>query len=444
MDPLARDSRSKSIAYGLLSHDDINLTEQESFKNSSSPSSLFGSTSLSGVSYPPLHPTEKSPPRTTFKQPFENLLSSESVLPNSMPLNNKRPNTIFNTRENFEESAHLRTGYLPSFPVSSQGFYTETQEALLFDRRDTEAFPYIREIQLSLNDRQNQPRYQELEDSVSESPKFTANDGSSLDKQRTMHHLNRKDGFFVNGQHFVTEKNPTISEEDFLRVATNPQGVTYKDKINLYIQKKFEAGLLKPFMYHQSYIRMQAYMEMHLTPSGYSRVFSLLESVRPGIRDIVERMSEMDMLIEEEAFQRLSMDYDRYLSAISVPCALWRRTGEIVRVNQSFLDLIGSSRQSFWKTYNRGKSPAIYEYLSEDSFINYWERYAGVCFDDSQKAVLTRAFLKKSSTSNNNLGGVDVVSSPFTHVPCLFSFTIRRDPYKLARLIIGQFIPVTS
>lgn len=253
-----------------------------------------------------------------------------------------------------------------------------------------------------------------------------------------------RDGFFSNGQHFVTAKNPTISEEDFLKVATNPEGATNKDKINLFIQKKFEAGLLKPFMYYQSYLRMQAYTEMHLTPTGYSRVLSLLESVKAVIRNIVERMSEMDMLVEEEAFQRLTMDYDRYLSAVSVPCALWRRTGEIVRVNESFLQLIGSSSQSFWK---RPDLPALYEYLSEDSLINYWERYDGVCVDDSQKAVLTRAFLKKYPCGGHHQQS-DMMDPqlivPILHVPCLFSFTIRRDPYKLARLIIGQFMPVPS
>ena len=108
-----------------------------------------------------------------------------------------------------------------------------------------------------------------------------------------------------------------------------------------------------------------------------------------------------------------------------------------MRANKSFLKLIGTSSQAFWRHRD---APALYEYLSEDSLINYWERYVGVCFDDSQKAVLTRAFLKNASSYAD---GADIQASAVTHVPCLFSFTIRRDPYKLARLIIGQFIPIS-
>jgi len=69
----------------------------------------------------------------------------------------------------------------------------------------------------------------------------------------------------------------------------------------------------------------------------------------------------------------------------------------------------------------------IYELMSEESIVNYWEKYGNIAFDSSQKAVLTSCVLK------NSKGGLR---------PCCFSFTIRRDKYNLPYCIIGNFLPV--
>jgi hypothetical protein len=65
--------------------------------------------------------------------------------------------------------------------------------------------------------------------------------------------------------------------------------------------------------------------------------------------------------------------------------------------------------------------------MSEESAVNYWEKYATVAFDDTQKALLSTCVLK------NAKGGLR---------PCSFSVTIRRDRYSLPFCLVGNFLPV--
>ena len=48
-----------------------------------------------------------------------------------------------------------------------------------------------------------------------------------------------------------------------------------------------------------------------------------------------------DLVLIEEAFERLLLDYDRVFSAMGVPACLWRRTGEIYKGNREFSELVG-------------------------------------------------------------------------------------------------------
>jgi len=65
--------------------------------------------------------------------------------------------------------------------------------------------------------------------------------------------------------------------------------------------------------------------------------------------------------------------------------------------------------------------------MTEESAVNYWEKYANIAFDNTQKAVLTSCVIR------NARGGLR---------PCSFSFTIRRDRYNLPFALIGNFLPV--
>ena len=49
----------------------------------------------------------------------------------------------------------------------------------------------------------------------------------------------------------------------------------------------------------------------------------------------------MELVLIEEEFERMLLDYDRVFSAMGVPACLWRRTGEIYKGNREFTELVG-------------------------------------------------------------------------------------------------------
>lgn len=73
---------------------------------------------------------------------------------------------------------------------------------------------------------------------------------------------------------------------------------------------------------------------------------------------------------------------------------------------------------------------AIFEILTEESLVNYWEKFGAIAFDQSQKALLTSCSLKNP-----------VDGSKDSPIKCCFSFTIRRDENKIPCLIVGNFLP---
>ena len=106
-----------------------------------------------------------------------------------------------------------------------------------------------------------------------------------------------------------------------------------------------------------------------------------------------------------------------------MPACLWRRTGEIYRANKEFATLVDCTVDEL-----RDGKLAIYELMSEESAVNFWEKYGSIAFDKGQKTVLTSCNLQTRDGSRKK--------------NCCFSFTIRRDRYNIPICIVGNFIPI--
>lgn len=55
-------------------------------------------------------------------------------------------------------------------------------------------------------------------------------------------------------------------------------------------------------------------------------------------------------------------------STMGIPACLWRRTGEIFKGNREFAELVGVPYEQL-----RDGKLAIYEFMTEDSAVNFWE-----------------------------------------------------------------------
>ncbi|KAI8368135.1 uncharacterized protein BYT42DRAFT_595588 [Radiomyces spectabilis] len=89
---------------------------------------------------------------------------------------------------------------------------------------------------------------------------------------------------------------------------------------------------------------------------------------RPAFQNVAQALSDIDLIMVEEGFERLLLDYDRLFSAMAVPACLWRRTGEIFKSNKEFASLVGVPEEQL----QHGQT-CIYEIMTEDSVVNYWE-----------------------------------------------------------------------
>ncbi|KAJ1972217.1 Transcription factor [Dimargaris xerosporica] len=255
---------------------------------------------------------------------------------------------------------------------------------------------------------------------------------------------------------------PITTRERFFLTAADPSDVTSEGRLRQVINAKYEAGLLKPYNYVNGYTRLQTYMEKHMTKAGQARVLAVLGTFRPEFRSVAQKLTDFDLLVVEEMFERSLLDYDRVFSSMGVPACLWRRTGEIYKANREFANLIKVPLDQL----REGKL-SIYELMLEESAVNYWEKYGNIAFDSSQKAVLTSCILRHPSAharTKSSPGQVHYNSMVFNHtqqasdplatgkaastrlrsppIPCCFSFTIRRDRYDLPLVIVGNFIPV--
>ncbi len=148
-----------------------------------------------------------------------------------------------------------------------------------------------------------------------------------------------------------------------------------------------------------------------MSASSRQRILKPLQTFRPAFRAVAKSLTDFDLVMVEEGFERMLLDYDRIFTSMTIPACLWRRSGEIYRGNKDFAKLIKVDVDKL-----RDGKLTIYEVMSEDSSVNYWEKYGDIAFDRGQKAVLTSCVLRP-------LNGKDT--------PCCFSFTIRRDKYNM-------------
>lgn len=220
---------------------------------------------------------------------------------------------------------------------------------------------------------------------------------------------------------------PVISDSArdkfFLTAADPTTEISPEERLKQVIKAKLEAGLLQPYNYAKGYARLQSYMDNYMNASSRQRILKPLSIFRPAFRAIARTLKDVDLVLVEESFERMLLDYDRVFTSMAIPACLWRRTGEIYRGNKEFASLVGVKADDL----KDGKL-AIYELMSEESAVNFWEKYGAIAFDKGQKAVLTSCNLRTRDGTKRK--------------SCCFSFTIRRDRYNIPSCIVGNFIPI--
>ncbi|PVU86776.1 hypothetical protein BB561_006562 [Smittium simulii] len=172
-----------------------------------------------------------------------------------------------------------------------------------------------------------------------------------------------------------------------------------EDKLQELLLLKFEAGLLRPYSYVQGYLKLHKYMEKRMSVESVTKIVGIMRIYRPTFQVIIKSLSDVDMLASEITFERQLLEYDYVFYTFGVPACLWRRTGEIYKANKEFADLVGLPLQYF----QQGRV-SIYELMTEESFVNYFEKFVNIAFDVTQKAVLTSCVLQVSDSIREMVG----------------------------------------
>ncbi|OMJ16731.1 Regulator of drug sensitivity 2 [Smittium culicis] len=187
------------------------------------------------------------------------------------------------------------------------------------------------------------------------------------------------------------EQKKQMLEPYYLSVL-NLEDSSSEEKLRQILSSKFTTGVLKPFNYVNGYLRMHRFMEKNMSSASVTRLVGILSIYRSTFMSIIKSLTDADVLVSEVAFEKLLFDYDHTFHTFGVPACLWRRTGEIFKANKQFADMVGLPIQYF-----REGRVTIYELMTEESTVNYLEKYTNVAFDVTQKAVLTSCVLQVSN-----------------------------------------------
>lgn len=223
-----------------------------------------------------------------------------------------------------------------------------------------------------------------------------------------------------------TSVMPTDKAREYYLQAADPTGNDApEERMQRLLRAKYDAGMLKPFNYVKGYARLSAYMDGHMQATSKQKILRQLDRFRPKFREKVQALTDIELIYVEMWFERSLMEYDRVFASMAIPACCWRRTGEIFRGNKEMAELIHVPIEKL-----RDGKIAIHEILTEESLVNYWEKFGAIAFDQTQKALLTSCSLKNPD---------DQSKDPM--IKCCFSFTIRRDDHKIPSLIVGNFLP---
>ncbi|TVY31159.1 Regulator of drug sensitivity [Lachnellula hyalina] len=219
---------------------------------------------------------------------------------------------------------------------------------------------------------------------------------------------------------------PTDRAREYYLQAADPTGNDApEERMQRLLRAKYDAGMLKPFNYVKGYARLSAYMDGHIHATSKQKILRQLDRFRPKFREKIHALTDIELIYVEMWFERSLMEYDRVFASMAIPACCWRRTGEIFRGNKEMAELVHVPIEKL-----RDGKIALHEILSEESLVNYWEKFGAIAFDQTQKALLTSCSLKNPDDQSKD-----------PTIKCCFSFTIRRDDHKIPSLIVGNFLP---
>lgn len=151
-----------------------------------------------------------------------------------------------------------------------------------------------------------------------------------------------------------------------------------------------------------------------------TRVCRAMARFRPGSIAAIRTLSEADLLLCEQLFQRTTLELARILPLTAAPHCTWRRTGEVCWASREFTIITG------WASSNLLSGRTIFELLDDRGVVDYWESYSRCVLDNSSNyfRVAGGLFRPDGKTVSGSLW-----------------VTVRKDIFDTPCVMIGCFLP---
>ncbi|KAI9205692.1 uncharacterized protein BJ171DRAFT_423003, partial [Polychytrium aggregatum] len=190
-----------------------------------------------------------------------------------------------------------------------------------------------------------------------------------------------------------------------------------------------------PHDYQSGYNRARSYMATHISVAGQDKinkviltsqaVFSLLVK-SPPISELIQverRFRDLVRNYWQQQQQQQHQQQHQSRESAKIATAVWRRTGEIYGASHLFLQLLHLTPDQVVE----GRT-GIYEFMTEDSLVSYWERYGQLSFGKSNEVRVGPCILR-----NRNLPGAELHYSNL-------SIEFHHDHWGVPLMIIGTFL----
>lgn len=193
--------------------------------------------------------------------------------------------------------------------------------------------------------------------------------------------------------------------------------------LNAYLSPSYNymVNMPRPFEYPRSHKVLLGNLKQRLSQAQYQMVCSALSRIIPSITSITMALSEDDLTFSEHCFNRMTLEYEKFLGMVGTPSMLWRRTGEIVAVSREFAYLAG------WSADQLVGYKYIFDIMTADSIVQYFNAYADVALDGQGNTVFQRC---------------ELLNQKHQPVQCTYCFMMKRDVFDLPILLVGNFLPV--
>ncbi|KAI9006225.1 hypothetical protein BC832DRAFT_522576, partial [Gaertneriomyces semiglobifer] len=118
------------------------------------------------------------------------------------------------------------------------------------------------------------------------------------------------------------------------------------------LHHKRRLNLFKPWDYSTGYLRLHHALT-HLSSSTRTHVLASIHKFQTRFATLAQSLTDTDLFHSEIVLEELKVRCDVLWAGSATPSALWRRTGEVVKCNRAFGELVvvllGRKRLEVWR-----------------------------------------------------------------------------------------------